>query len=99
MLYRLRVPSPPLSHFVENLWYYDDLIADHTREKLLPDASMELIIDLGNSTKKLAGFEWATLGIATIALFERRSAKYILINGGYMTIAFVLMGLIIGAWR
>jgi hypothetical protein len=47
----------------------------------------------------LAGFGWVTLGIATIALFERRSAKYVLINGGYMTVAFVVMGLIIGAWR
>jgi hypothetical protein len=47
----------------------------------------------------LAGFGWVALGIATIALFERRSAKYVLINGGYMTVAFVLMGLIIGVWR
>lgn len=47
----------------------------------------------------LAGFGWVTLGIATIALFERRSAKYVLINGGYMTVAFVVMGLILGAWR
>ena len=47
----------------------------------------------------LAGFGWVTLGIATIALFERRPAKYVLINGGYMTVSFVLMGLIIGIWR
>jgi len=47
----------------------------------------------------LAGFGWVALGIATIALFERRSWKYILINGGYMTLSFVIMGLIIGAWR
>lgn len=47
----------------------------------------------------LAGFGWVTLGLATIALFERRSWKYILINGGYMTIAFTIMGLILGAWR
>jgi hypothetical protein len=47
----------------------------------------------------LAGFGWVTLGIATIALFERRSVRYVLINGGYMTVAFVVMGLIIGAWR
>src|SRR5215472_6509513 len=53
MIYRLRIPGPPLSHFVENLWYYEDLIANHTREKLLPDASMELIIDLGEGPKKL----------------------------------------------
>ena len=47
----------------------------------------------------LAGFGWVALGIATIALFERRPWKYILINGGYMTLSFVIMGLIIGAWR
>lgn len=47
----------------------------------------------------LAGFGWVALGIAIVALFERRSWKYILINGGYMTVAFVLMGLILGAWR
>jgi hypothetical protein len=47
----------------------------------------------------LAGFGWVTLAIATIALFERRSWKYTLINGGYMTVSFVIMGLILGAWR
>jgi hypothetical protein len=47
----------------------------------------------------LAGFGWVTLAIATIALFERRSWKYTLINGGYMTVSFVIMGLIIGSWR
>jgi len=47
----------------------------------------------------LAGFGWVALGVATIALFERRSWKYILINGGYVTVSFVIMGLIIGAWR
>jgi len=47
----------------------------------------------------LAGFGWVTLAIATIALFERRPWRYVLINGGYMTVSFVLMGLIIGAWR
>jgi hypothetical protein len=47
----------------------------------------------------LAGFGWVALSIATIALFERRSWKYVLINGGYMTVSFVVMGLILGAWR
>jgi AraC-like DNA-binding protein len=53
VIYRLRVPDAPLSYFVENLWFYQDLEVDHTREKLLPDASMELIIDLGEGAKKL----------------------------------------------
>jgi len=47
----------------------------------------------------LAGFGWVALSIATVALFERRSWKYVLINGGYMTVSFVVMGLILGAWR
>ena len=47
----------------------------------------------------LAGFGWATLGLATVALFERRSLAYILVNGGYLTVSFTVMGLIIGAWR
>jgi uncharacterized protein DUF1761 len=47
----------------------------------------------------LAGFGWVALAIATIALFERRSWKYVVINGGYMTISFVVMGLILGSWR
>ena len=41
MIFRLRVPRAPLSYFVENLWFYEDLEADHTKEKLLPDASVE----------------------------------------------------------
>ena len=47
----------------------------------------------------LAGFGWVALAIASIALYERRSWKYVLINGGYMTVSFVVMGLILGAWR
>lgn len=53
MIYRVRVPGPPLSYFVENLWFYRDLEVDHTKEKLLPDAAVELIIDLGEGPKKL----------------------------------------------
>ncbi|HVO81340.1 MAG TPA: helix-turn-helix domain-containing protein [Terriglobales bacterium] len=49
----MRVPKPPLSHFVENLWFYRDLEVDHNKEKLLPNASMELIIDLKDGSKRL----------------------------------------------
>ena len=47
----------------------------------------------------LAGFGWAAMGLAIVALFEKRSWKYSLINGGYLTVALTLMGLILGAWR
>jgi hypothetical protein len=42
---------------------------------------------------------WIFCGIAIVALFEQRSAKYIFINGGYMLVALTLMGGIIGAWK
>jgi len=47
----------------------------------------------------LAGFGWAAMGLAIVALFEQRSWKYSLINGGYLTVALTVMGLILGAWR
>jgi len=47
----------------------------------------------------LAGFGWAATGIAIISLFERKPASYVLINGGYLTVALTVMGLILGAWR
>ena len=46
-----------------------------------------------------AGLGWAALGLGVIALFERRSFSYILLNGGYLTVSFAVMGLILGAWR
>lgn len=46
-----------------------------------------------------AGFGWGAMGIAIVALFERRSWSYILINGGYVTVALTAMGTILGAWR
>jgi hypothetical protein len=42
---------------------------------------------------------WVVLAIATVALFERRPAAYIAVNGGYWLVSFVVMGAILGAWR
>jgi len=53
----------------------------------------------GAAAGALAGFGWVALAIGVIGVFENRSWKYILINGGYMTVAFVVMGAIIGVWR
>lgn len=47
----------------------------------------------------LAGFGWCTLIFAVIALFEQRSWRYILINGGFITVYFTLIGFILGMWR
>ena len=46
-----------------------------------------------------AGLGWATLSFWIISLFEQRPFAYVLINGGYLTVGFALMGLILGLWR
>jgi AraC-like DNA-binding protein len=51
MIYRRHVPAAPLSAFVEYLWFYDDYVPGHRKEKLLPDGTMELIIDLREHPK------------------------------------------------
>ncbi|WP_028670614.1 DUF1761 domain-containing protein [Saccharospirillum impatiens] len=47
----------------------------------------------------LTGFGWLLFAFAVTGLFEQRSWRYILIHGGYWTVVFTLMGLILGAWR
>jgi len=54
---------------------------------------------LGAMAGFLAGFGWAAMGIGIVSLFERRSLSYVLINGGYLTVALTVMGVILGAWR
>ena len=39
------------------------------------------------------------LATGVVALFENKSWRYIRVNTGYNIVAFVLMVLIIGAWR
>jgi hypothetical protein len=56
-------------------------------------------IGWGMAAGALAGFGWVAMAIAIIAVFENRSWSYIAINGGYMTVAFIVMGAILGAWR
>ncbi|HET7503758.1 MAG TPA: DUF1761 domain-containing protein [Kofleriaceae bacterium] len=52
----------------------------------------------GAGAGALAGVGWAAASLATVFLFERRSAMLILIDGGYLAVAYTAMGAIIGAW-
>ncbi|MEQ8583486.1 MAG: DUF1761 domain-containing protein [Marinoscillum sp.] len=53
----------------------------------------------GTTAGFLAGFGWASIIFAIIAMYELKSWRYILINGGYITIYFTLIGFILGIWR
>ncbi|HET8946475.1 MAG TPA: helix-turn-helix domain-containing protein [Candidatus Polarisedimenticolia bacterium] len=46
MQFEIRRPARPLADFVECLWLCASGGTDHPRERLLPDGSMELVIDL-----------------------------------------------------
>jgi len=46
-----------------------------------------------------AGLCWVTAAFGINYLFERKNLPLFLINGGYHTLQFTLIGLILGAWR
>ena len=62
-------------------------------------AGPDTTVASGATAGVLAGGGWVALGIAVVALFERRSLTYVLVNGGYFVVAFAVMGAILGAWR
>jgi hypothetical protein len=59
----------------------------------------EINAGMGAAYGFATGFGWVALAFAINALFEQKPLKYMLINGGYWSIVFTLMGLIIGAWH
>ena len=46
-----------------------------------------------------AGLCWVSACFAINYLFERKQLSLFLINGGYHTLQFTLIGLILGAWH
>ena len=64
-----------------------------------PEAAEMITAGMGAFYGFLTGFGWIFFAVAVHSLFERRSWKYIFINGGYWAVSFTIMGLIIGAWR
>ncbi len=47
----------------------------------------------------LASLGWVLPAFGIVALFEKRSIPYFLVNGGYILVSFLLMGAIVGSWR
>lgn len=54
---------------------------------------------MGMAYGGLAGLGWAAMAIGTIYIFERKSFRLWLIHAGYITVQFVAMGAILGAWH
>jgi AraC-like DNA-binding protein len=56
MLMHRFVPTRPLSDFVHLIWSCERIVRPHRRERILPDGSVELVVDLSvQGTSVLAG--------------------------------------------
>jgi AraC-like DNA-binding protein len=55
MLYRCRIPKPPLGDFVDQIWLYSGYSVPHKQERLMPTGTMELVFDLTLGVAVLAG--------------------------------------------
>jgi hypothetical protein len=74
-----------------------ELVMAYNLAMFLNDASIDW--KMGALYGFLTGFGWIFLAIGVQSLFERRSWKYIFINGGYWAVSFTVMGIILGAWK
>ena len=45
-MFRTHVPAPPLSRFVAKFWLCEGYAPAHTKERVLPDGSIQLVINL-----------------------------------------------------
>src|SRR4029077_14618653 len=50
MIYRRQTPRAPLSDFVELLWLFESAASPHASERVLPTGTVELVINLREST-------------------------------------------------
>lgn len=82
MLHKIYSPKLPLSLFVENIWYYNGHHAGYSREKILPDGAIELIIDLDSWPKKIFDDEINTERFRTVnkAWISGERTRYIVIG-------------------
>src|SRR5882724_13622064 len=53
MPHRHVIPGPPLSRFVELLWYYENAPQPHQKERLMPDGCISLVINLFEDETRL----------------------------------------------
>lgn len=55
MLHLSYIPAPPLLDFVEDLWLYDGYTPPHSRERILPSGTVELVINLREDELRIYG--------------------------------------------
>lgn len=64
MHYAVQVPGPPLDLWVERLWFYSGLEVRHRRERVLPEGTFELMINLTDDPRYLFDGDLSETGTA-----------------------------------
>lgn len=47
----------------------------------------------------LAGFGWVSMSLGMVYLYSRQSFKLFVIDAGYQTVLYTLIGVILGVWK
>jgi AraC-like DNA-binding protein len=83
MVQRVRIPCPPLSRFVESLWYYESAAPVHAVDRMLPSGEIGIILNLRDDRFKVNGesFHGAVVGGAATKPFLLETAQQTLSMG------------------
>lgn len=81
MIYAVHHPAPPLGHFIDLMWFYDGYDPDHTMERLLPDGTMEIVINLRSEPKRLFHRDdFDNVQVFTKSWISGKQTRYIVIE-------------------
>jgi AraC-like DNA-binding protein len=62
-------PDPPLSSYVEVLWYFDaDQVEHHSKERVLPNGRFQIVIDLSGGPGAVCGMRSEYIAIEPTAI-------------------------------
>ena len=80
MIFRQHVPAEPLARYVEHFWFYQDLYPAHQRERVLPDGTFELIINLQDGARRTFDRRTGSETLFRDAWFSGAHSQYITID-------------------
>lgn len=79
MRVRVYVPPPPLSRFVECLWSQEGVPPPHTRERIVPSGTTELVIALHDTPLRMGGDRGGMLEhVSAAALCGPQSSPFVI---------------------
>jgi AraC-like DNA-binding protein len=81
VIYRTHTPAPPLSDFVDLLWYLEGYSVPHPRERVLPNGAIQIIIDLKHDRiATFTGENREIEGSVPPAIVAGASSEYVVID-------------------